>query len=57
MRNIDWKTKWQSHPEKWFILVPLYLVISPCSVATADKITTEYTENTEKIQNKKSKTQ
>ena len=47
MRNIDWKTTWQSHPEKWFILVPLYSVISVCSVVIVDKITTEHTEITE----------
>ena len=42
--------------EKWLILVPLYSVFSVHSVVLADKITTEYTENTQKTLNEKSKT-
>ena len=40
------------HFEKWLFL--LYSVRSVYSVVLADKITTEYTENTEKTLNKKS---
>ena len=43
------------HFEKWLILFPLYSVLSVYSVVPADKITTEYIENTEKTLNKKSK--
>jgi hypothetical protein len=45
------------HFEKWLILVPLYSVLSVYSVVLACKITTEYTENTEKTRNKKGKNQ
>ena len=42
------------HFEKRLILVLLYSVLSVYSVVLACKITTEYTENTEKTRNKKS---
>jgi len=43
-----WFVLVSNHSEKCLILVQLYSVFSVYSVVTADKITTEYTENTEK---------
>jgi hypothetical protein len=39
--------------ENRLILVPIYSVLSVYSVVIADKITTEYTENTEKTRIRK----
>ena len=43
-----WFVLVEAHSEKMFILVPLYSVLSVYSVVTADKITTEYTEDTQR---------
>ena len=40
---------------KWFVLIPIHSVLSVYSVVLVDKITTDYTENTEKTLNKKNK--